>query len=118
MRQKETKTERERVISSLSSEIKNQKPSTTHSHVLPPREEPQRRPGANRQRDAAQKKNVAHREQPAVEEERDAKEGEEHAEGGKPDADFCFSLIFFVVRLRAREEEEERERGNGERGGA
>ena len=69
---------------------------TTHSHVLPPREEPQRRPGPDRERDAAQEQHVAHRQQAPVEEERDAEEGEEDAKGRQADADFCFWFVFVL----------------------
>lgn len=39
-----------------------------------------------------QQSHVAHRQQPLVKEEYDAKEGEQEAEAGQPDPDFCNSV--------------------------
>ena len=111
-------TRGERVISSLSlllllSLAPPPQKKKTHSHVLPPREEPQRRPGANRQRDAAQEEQVAHREQPAVEEEGDAEEGEEDAKGGEADADLCFFFGFCCCNAVKRERKNRRKSERG-----
>ena len=102
---------------SLSFFQKSTESTATHSHVLPPREEPQRRPGPDGQGHATQEEHVAHREQPAVEEEGDAEEREEHAKGGEADADFCFSffVLFLWCRLSARGSDEGEERVEGAR---